>query len=120
MSSKEIVKIALKAIEDIKGQGVRCINVDKLTSITDYMVMATGTSNTHVKSLADAVVKDVKEAGLQIVGVEGKLGSDWVLVDLGDVVVHLMTASTRALYNLEDLWTFNKGFTGSSELSSTE
>jgi ribosome-associated protein len=84
------------------------------------MVMATGTSNTHVKSLADAVVKDVKEAGLQIVGVEGKLGSDWVLVDLGDVVVHLMTASTRALYNLEDLWSFNKGFSGSSELSSTE
>ena len=67
MSSKEIVKIALKAIEDIKGQVVRCINVYKLTSITDYMVMATGTSNTHVKSLADAVVKDVKEAGLQIV-----------------------------------------------------
>ena len=72
MSSKDIVKIALKAIEDIKGQGVRCINVDKLTSITDYMVMATGTSNIHVKSLADAVVKEVKEAGLQIVGVEGK------------------------------------------------
>ena len=84
------------------------------------MVMATGTSNTHVKSLADAVVKEVKEAGLQIVGVEGKLGSDWVLVDLGDVVVHLMTASTRALYNLEDLWSFNKNAFAPSELSSKE
>jgi ribosome-associated protein len=120
LSSKEIVEIALKAIEDIKGQGVRCINVDKLTSITDYMVMATGTSNTHVKSLADAVVKEVKEAGLQIVGVEGKLGSDWVLVDLGDVVVHLMTASTRALYNLEDLWSFNKNAVAPSEFSAKE
>ena len=84
------------------------------------MVMATGTSNIHVKSLADAVVKEVKEAGLQIVGVEGKLGSDWVLVDLGDVVVHLMTAPTRALYNLEDLWSFNKNAFASSELSSKE
>lgn len=91
----------------MKGQSIRCINVEKLTAITDYMVIATGTSNTHIRALADSVVQKLKEAGQEIAGVEGKMQSEWVLVDAGGVVVHIMMAQVRALYNLEDLWDFD-------------
>ena len=91
----------------MKGQSIRCINVEKLTAITDYMVIVTGTSNTHIRALADNVVEKLKAAGQNIVGVEGKMQSEWVLVDAGGVVVHIMMAPVRALYNLEDLWDFN-------------
>ncbi|MCI5107058.1 MAG: ribosome silencing factor [Pseudomonadales bacterium] len=90
----------------MKGQSVECIDVKKLTQITDYMIIATGRSTTHVKALADEVVDKIKEAGGDIVGVEGKMQSEWVLVDAGDVVIHVMMAPVRALYKLEDLWSF--------------
>ncbi len=90
----------------MKGQSIRCINVERLTSITDYMVIVTGTSSTHLKALAESVSKSVKDAGQEVVGMEGKLASEWVLVDLGGVVLHLMLAPVRALYNLEELWNF--------------
>ena len=106
MNSKKLANVAIEALENMKGQSIRSINVQSLTEITDYMVVVTGRSTTHVKSLADAVVQDVKEAGATVVGVEGKMQSEWVLVDLGDVVVHVMMAPVRALYNLEDLWSF--------------
>lgn len=106
MDSKRLAQLAEEALDDMKGQSIRCINVQKLTQITDYMIIATGRSTTHVKSLSDEVVKKVKEAGGQVVGVEGKMQSEWVLVDVGDVVVHIMVAPVRALYNLEELWSF--------------
>ena len=106
LNSKKLASVAIDALENMKGQSIRSINVQSLTEITDYMVVVTGRSTTHVKSLADAVVQDVKEAGATVVGVEGKMQSEWVLVDLGDVVVHVMMAPVRALYNLEDLWSF--------------
>ena len=106
MNSKKLSKLAVTALEDMKGQSIRCINVESLTSITDYMVLATGTSSTHVKALADTVSKAVKDAGEEVVGMEGRLQSEWVLVDLGDVVVHIMIAPMRELYNLEELWNF--------------
>lgn len=106
MNSKKLSEIVVEALEDLKGQSIRCINVKKLTAITDYMVIATGTSNTHLKALAESVNKSVKDAGQEVVGMEGKLASEWVLVDLGGVVVHLMLAPVRALYNLEELWNF--------------
>lgn len=106
LNSKKLVKLAVTALDDMKGQSISSINVRKLTEITDYMVIATGRSNTHVKALADEVVRQVKEAGGNVVGVEGRMQSEWVLVDLGDVVVHIMLAPVRALYNLEDLWSF--------------
>ena len=90
----------------MKGQSIRCINVERLTSITDYMVIVTGTSSTHLKALADSVSKSVKDAGQEVLGMEGKLASEWVLVDLGGVVLHLMLAPVRTLYNLEELWNF--------------
>ena len=71
------------------------------------MVIVTGTSSTHIKALADEVVTKVKEAGAEVKGMEGKMQAEWVLVDLGGVVVHIMLAPVRALYNLEDLWNFS-------------
>ena len=106
LDSKRLAQLAEEALDDMKGQSIRCINVQKLTQITDYMIIATGRSTTHVKSLSDEVVKKVKEAGGQVVGVEGKMQSERVLVDVGDVVVHIMVAPVRALYNLEELWSF--------------
>jgi len=106
LNSKKLSKLVVTALDDMKGQSIRCINVEKLTSITDYMVIVTGTSSTHVKALANAVASDVKDKGEPVIGIEGKLQSEWVLVDLGDVVVHIMVAPMRALYNLEELWSF--------------
>lgn len=106
MDSKKLAEVAELALDDMKGQSIKIIDVRKLTEITDYMVIATGRSNTHVKALANEVVEKIEEAGGTIVGVEGKLQSEWVLVDAGDVVVHIMVAPVRALYNLEDLWSF--------------
>ncbi len=106
LSSEQLAELAVSALEDMKGQLVRSINVSQLTSITDYMVIATGTSSTHVKALSDSVDKAAKEAGQTVKSIEGKMQAEWVLVDLGDVVVHIMIAPMRALYNLEDLWSF--------------
>ncbi len=98
--------MAIAALEALKGQSIHRIEVEKLTPLTDYMIVVTGTSNTHINAMADALTKKVKEAGIKVVGVEGRPQAEWVLVDLGAVVVHLMLAQTRALYNLEDLWSF--------------
>lgn len=106
MNSTGLSELVVEAIKDLKGQSIRCINVERLTSITDYMVIVTGTSSTHLKAMAESVNRSVKDAGQEVVGMEGKLASEWVLVDLGDVVVHLMLAPVRALYNLEELWNF--------------
>ena len=107
MKSKRVSALVVDALEDMKGQSIRCIGVSKLTSITDFMVIVTGTSNTHIKALADSIVKRARESDVKIIGVEGRLQAEWVLVDLGDVVVHIMTAPVRALYNLEELWNFS-------------
>ncbi len=106
MNSKKLSQLAVAALHDMKSQSIQCINVEKLTAITDYMVIATGTSNTHLKATADSISKAAKEAGQEVLGVEGKLQAEWILVDLGNVVVHLMLAPVRALYNLEELWDF--------------
>lgn len=108
LDSKRLSQLVIDALDDMKGESISCINVSKLTEITDYMVIATGRSSTHVKALADEVTNKVKEAGVTVVGVEGKMQSEWVLVDVGDVVIHIMMAPVRALYNLEDLWSFQQ------------
>ena len=106
LNSEQLAELAVTALGDMKGQEIRSISVQALTSITDFMVIATGTSSTHVKALADSVDKAAKEAGQAVKSIEGKIAAEWVLVDLGDVVVHLMVAPMRALYNLEELWSF--------------
>jgi len=107
LKSKKIAQLVVEALEDLKGESIRSIDVQKLTEITDYMVIVTGRSSTHIKALSDSVAKKVKETGLDILGMEGKLQSEWILVDVGGVVVHIMLGSVRALYNLEDLWSFD-------------
>jgi len=107
LKSKKIAQLVVEALEDLKGESILSIDVQKLTEITDYMVIVTGRSSTHIKALSDSVAKKVKEAGLDILGIEGKLQSEWILVDVGGVVVHIMLGSVRALYNLEDLWSFD-------------
>lgn len=106
MTTEEIVELVTRALEDIKGVDIVCLPVSELTTMTDYMIISTGNSSVHVKALADEVIRQVKKAGLKITGVEGREQSEWVLVDLGPVVVHIMLAATRSLYNLEDLWNF--------------
>jgi len=99
-----LLKLAVASIEEVKGLEVRVLDVRKMTVITDYMVIVTGTSNRHVKSIADRVIQDAKAAGHRPRGTEGLDSGEWVLVDLIDVVVHVMQAQTRAFYQLEKLW----------------
>ncbi len=108
--------IAVDAIEELKGRDVRFLDVRALTPLTDYMLIVTGTSNRHVKSLADSVVMKAKQNGHQPSGVEGLDEAEWVLVDLGGVVVHIMQAQTRAFYQLEKLW-MNDGQGASADSS---
>ena len=88
----------------MKGQNVVVMDIHKMSTIADYMVVVTGTSNRHVRSIADEVEKRCKEKGIAIRGAEGQESAEWVLLDLGDVIVHVMQASTRKLYDLETLW----------------
>jgi ribosome-associated protein len=93
------------AVEDLKAKDVTEIDVRGRTSVCDYMVIASGTSTRHVKSIADEVVRQAKQLGCQPLGVEGEREAEWVLVDLGDVVVHVMLPRVREFYALERLWT---------------
>lgn len=104
MNSEELVKLAIFALEDVKAQDITSIDVRDKTSVTDYMVIATGSSSRHVKSLADNVLEKVKEQGVRPLGSEGMDSGEWALLDLGDVVVHVMQAATRQFYDLERLW----------------
>lgn len=104
MKSPPLVKLVVHAIEDIKGLDLKVLDVRAITTITDHMVICTGTSNRHVKSIADNIITVAKAAGYRPMGVEGLDAGEWVLVDLGDVVAHVMQAQTRIFYQLEKLW----------------
>lgn len=103
-TSDDLLNIATQALDDLKAQNVKVLPVSQITSIADYMVIATGTSSRHVKALAQEVAEKAKHAGCPPVGTEGEQGAEWVLVDLGDVIVHVMQAATREFYDLERLW----------------
>lgn len=104
MQNEQLVKIAIAALEDLKGQDITTIDVREKTSVTDFMVIASGTSSRHVKALAEEVLEKVKEQGVRPLGSEGLDGGEWALLDLGDVVVHVMQVPTRQFYDLERLW----------------
>lgn len=104
MQSNELSKLVQSAIVDLKGLEIIEIDVRGKTSIADLMIIATGTSVRHVRSLADNVRLKCKDAGFAPLGVEGDSQSDWVLVDLGDIIVHVMTDEKREFYALEKLW----------------
>jgi len=104
MQADELKNRVVAALEELKGLNIAEFDVRGMTSVTDIMVIATGTSDRHVKSLANAVVVACKKAGVAPLGVEGEREGEWVLVDLGDVVVHVMQPRIREFYALEKLW----------------
>ena len=104
MSSEEVTALAVSALEESKGVDVTVIDIRGKSSIADAMLITTGTSQRHVRSLAENVRLSAKGAGHPPLGVEGDDRSDWVLVDLGDVIVHVMTEEKREFYALEKLW----------------
>ena len=104
MEIRKLQKIVVSALEDIKGKDIAVINTAKLSSMFDRIVVATGDSNRQVKALARNVHEKVREAGGEVLSVEGEETGEWVLVDLGDIVVHVMQPTIRSYYNLEELW----------------
>ena len=104
MELRKLQKIVVSALEDIKGKDIVVINTAKLSAMFDRIVVATGDSNRQVKALARNVHEKVREAGGEVLSVEGEETGEWVLVDLGDIVVHVMQPTIRSYYNLEELW----------------
>jgi ribosome-associated protein len=113
VQSDELMQLAVDALEDLKARDIKVLDVGKVTDITDYMIIASGTSDRHVKSIADNLVTAAKAAGHPPFGVEGTDGGQWVLVDLQDVVVHIMQPKVREFYKLENLWDLDGGLAGS-------
>lgn len=107
MNSEQLSELVVAALEDGKAKDIVRLNVRKMTTVTDYMVVASGTSNRHVNALAEAVSDKSKAAGYRPIGVEGESGSEWVLLDLGDTLVHVMLPRVREFYNLEKLWSLS-------------
>lgn len=99
-----LTRIAVHALEDLKGLDIRTLDVRPMTALTDTLLVCTGTSNRHAKSLADNVVEQAKKAGFRPHSVQGTEAGEWIIVDLGSVVVHVMQAQARAYYQLEKLW----------------
>lgn len=109
LSAKNILQAIQDALEDAKAKDIVMLDVSKISDFTDCMVVASGTSNRHVSSVADRVTDKLRELGLRPIGTEGQKTGDWVLVDFGDVVVHVMREQVRDFYNLEKLWSDAKG-----------
>ena len=104
LQGKELQDFVIDKIDDLKGQDIIAIDVKGRSSITDCMIICTGTSTRHVASIADHVVQESRAAGMMPLGIEGEAIADWVVVDLGDVIVHVMQEESRRLYELEKLW----------------
>ncbi len=104
MNSEKLCELVIEALEAVKAKDIVKLDVRELTTVTDYMIVASGTSNRHVKALADAVAEKSREAGHHPAGIEGADGSEWVLLDLQDALVHVMLPRVREFYNLEKLW----------------
>ncbi len=104
MRLNKIQKTAVTALDDIKARDVTVLDVRKLTSLTDTMIIASAESNRQVKALARHVRDRLKETGATIIGVEGEEAGEWVLVDAGNIIIHIMQPAVRAHYNLEELW----------------
>ena len=105
MSNEKLKNTIITALEDLKANDIAVLSVAESSTVTDWMVIASGTSNRHVKALANNVEVEVKQSGFKSLGTEGNDTAEWVLVDFGDVIVHVMLPSTREFYDLESLWT---------------
>ncbi|RDH84945.1 MAG: ribosome silencing factor [endosymbiont of Galathealinum brachiosum] len=115
LSIEDLRKLILTALEDLKAVDVVELDVKGKTSVTDLLIIASGTSSRHVKSIASNVAVEVKKQGSKALGVEGEDQGEWVLVDLGDIVVHVMQPHVRQFYDLEKLWSFNDSDETSAE-----
>lgn len=104
MEAEALKTLAVQALEDLKAVDIKVLDVRGKTSVTDYMIVASGNSTRQVKALADHVIEQAKAAGVRPLGSEGESAAEWILVDLGDVVVHVMHPQTRDFYHLEKLW----------------
>lgn len=104
LSTDALQALAIDALEELKGVDISVLDVMGLTSITDRMIIVSGTSSRHVKALADSVALKAKHAGNPALGIEGEQTGEWILIDLGDVIVHVMLPETREFYALEKLW----------------
>ncbi len=104
MRLNKLTQTAVTALEDIKARDIKVLDVRKLTTFYDFLVIASAESNRQVKALAHHVRDRMKEAGATVLGVEGEETGEWMLVDCGDIVVHVMQPAVRAYYNLEELW----------------
>ena len=107
MQGQTLHTFIVDKIDDLKGRDIVVLDVRGKSSITDCMIICSGNSNRHVCSIADHVAEELRHAGLQPLGIEGETEGEWVLVDMGDVIVHVMQDDTRALYQLEKLWSGN-------------
>jgi|TARA_B110000908_G_scaffold137066_1_gene162541 ribosome-associated protein len=101
---KKLINIVLDALEEVKGKDIVTLNVTNLTDVMDTMIVASGNTSRQVKALANSVIEDAKKSGFQPIGVEGIDSGEWVLVDLGDIVIHVMQPTIREFYELEKLW----------------
>lgn len=115
MQIDQLIKVAQQALEDMKAKDVVLLDVQGKSSVTDFMLIASGTSRRHVNSIADEVIEKAKEAGLRPLGTEGQEAGDWILVDLGDLIVHVMMPDARSFYDLERLWRFDEDVAEATE-----
>jgi len=116
MDSSQLMKVIVNALEDLKAMDIQVLDVAEVAGFTDLMIIASGNSGRQVKALADRVVERCKDSGVRPQGVEGEREGKWILVDLGDIVVHVMDPETRAFYNLEKLWSVGENRPRSASL----
>jgi ribosome-associated protein len=107
MNSEKLTALVVAALDDVKANDIVTLDVRNMTSVTDYMIVASGTSNRHVRALIENVTEKAREAGHRPIGVEGEEGGEWVLLDLQDALVHVMLPKVREFYNLEKLWSLD-------------
>lgn len=107
MNSEALTDLVVDALDDVKARDIVRLDVRDMTAVTDYMVVASGTSNRHIKALVDNVAEKAKAAGHRPIGIEGEDGGEWVLLDLQDTLVHVMLPKVREFYNLEKLWSIS-------------
>ena len=115
MDTKNLLELSISALDELKGRDIVHIDVSGLTDVTDVMILVTGNTNRQVRALADNLVASVKQADQIVLGVEGYEDGEWTLIDLADVVVHVMSPAAREFYELEKLWTVNSSSRGQTE-----
>ena len=104
MIASKLRDLVFSSLDELKALDPVSINVKKISNFTDYMMIASGTSKRHIQSMGDKILGDLKEKKIKLLGIEGQETEEWVLIDLGDVVLHLMSAKARSFYDLESLW----------------